>query len=126
MRNEPYLTIAAALLVAGRRDGATARRAAGSLVGAAAADELAAEREQKTQLETLTVENARGMIDLKASGREGRAICGRRRGEPLDAARRAAFRDGAAGAHATRERAVQSLLRVRELLNAEHGAGCAC
>jgi Spy/CpxP family protein refolding chaperone len=85
------------------------------------ADELALSAEQKTQLETLTVENARGMIDLKAAVEKAeldlRAVA---EAEPFDAAKvRAAFREVQQARSRLENERFESLLRVREVLNSE-------
>jgi Spy/CpxP family protein refolding chaperone len=85
------------------------------------ADELALSAEQKTQLETLTVENARGMIDLKAAVEKAELdLRTAAEAEPFDAAKvRAAFRDVQQARTRLENERFESLLRVRELLNAE-------
>jgi Spy/CpxP family protein refolding chaperone len=85
------------------------------------ADELALTAEQKARLETLTVENARGMIDLKAAVEKAeldlRTVA---EAEPFDAAKvRAAFREVQQARTRLENERFESLLRVRELLNAE-------
>ncbi len=85
------------------------------------ADELALTAEQKARLETLTVENARGMIDLKAAVEKAeldlRAVA---EVEPFDAAKvRAAFREVQQARTRLENERFESLLRVREVLNAE-------
>jgi Spy/CpxP family protein refolding chaperone len=85
------------------------------------ADELALTTEQKARLETLTVENARGMIDLKATVEKSELdLRTAAEAEPFDAARvRAAFREVQQARTRLENERFESLLRVREVLNAE-------
>ena len=85
------------------------------------ADELMLSAEQKARLEVLTVENARGMIDLKAAVEKAeldlRTVA---EAEPFDAAKvRAAFREVQQARTRLETERFESLLRVREVLNAE-------
>jgi Spy/CpxP family protein refolding chaperone len=85
------------------------------------ADELALTAEQKARLETLTVENARGMIDLKAGVEKAELdLRAAAEAEPFDAAKvRAAFREVQQARTRLENERFESLLRVREVLNAE-------
>lgn len=85
------------------------------------AEELALTAEQKARLETLTVENARGMIDLKAAVEKAELdLRAAAEAEPFDAAKvRAAFREVQQARTRLESERFESLLRVREVLNAE-------
>jgi len=85
------------------------------------ADGLMLSAEQKARLETLTVENARGMIDLKATVEKAELdLRTAAEAEPFDAAKvRAAFREVQQARTRLENERFESLLRVREVLNAE-------
>ncbi len=85
------------------------------------ADQLALTAEQKARLETLSIENARGMIDLKATVEKAELdLRAAAEAEPFDATKvRAAFRDMQQARTRLENERFEALLRVREVLNAE-------
>jgi Spy/CpxP family protein refolding chaperone len=85
------------------------------------ADQLALTAEQKARLETLSVENARGMIDLKATVEKAEVdLRAAAEAEPFDAAKvRAAFRAVQQARTRLENERFEALLRVREVLSAE-------
>jgi len=85
------------------------------------AEQLALTAEQKARLESLSVENARGMIDIKAAVEKAeldlRVVA---EAEPFDAAKvRAAFRTVQQARTRLENERFEALLRVREVLSAD-------
>ena len=85
------------------------------------AEQLALTAEQKARLESLSVENARGMIDIKAAVEKAeldlRVVA---EAEPFDATKvRAAFRTVQQARTRLENERFEALLRVREVLSAD-------
>ena len=85
------------------------------------AEQLALTAEQKARLEALSVENARGMIDVKGSVEKAELdLRVAAEAEPFDAAKvRAAFRTVQQARTRLENERFEALLRVREVLSAE-------
>lgn len=85
------------------------------------AEQLALTAEQKARLEALSVENARGMIDVKGAVEKAELdLRVAAEAEPFDAAKvRAAFRTVQQARTRLENERFEALLRVREVLSAE-------
>ena len=85
------------------------------------AEQLALTAEQKARLESLSVENARGMIDIKAVVEKAELdLRVAAEAEPFDAAKvRAAFRTVQQARTRLENERFEALLRVREVLSAD-------
>ena len=85
------------------------------------AEQLALTAEQKARLESLSVENARGMIDIKAAVEKAELdLRVAAEAEPFDAAKvRAAFRTVQQARTRLENERFEALLRVREVLSAD-------
>ena len=85
------------------------------------AEQLALTAEQKARLESLSVENARGMIDIKAAVEKAELdLRVAAEAEPFDATKvRAAFRTVQQARTRLENERFEALLRVREVLSAD-------